>query len=559
MNEDQTPKDDGSVWASYSDLFTNVAIIFLVMFVFALLKSGISKMETALVKKQHQEELKGKLTQKEIEISKQKIKKVEASIKDMQKVETLVDEKIKEIQQFAKSMEQNKIILNELIEEQRKKDSLLNTVNKTIVQKEELIKSLQEETKKLDEQIKSNETNKIAIEENLKKSEKRSEKVLAQLKDLESELQKQSKSKNEKELEIKNLNHLVSSNQITIENLERQNNEFAERIKRSEKASRDLQENKSMLESRISDFNQSKYKMEKMVSQLEKRLNEENQKGENLLQKIGQANNLQNELKETIGKLNQNIDTKMMEINHLKGLHQKSLADTGKVEGQLKETQDKMRNLGKALMDMKGKLRSSVADSLKRKFDSQNLDVLVDKDSGNITLLMNDNFLFKKNSYELSEKAQLTLSKIAPIYSEVIFGDPHLMGKVENIEITGHASPSYKKNYIDPKIDHPEAYGHNLRLSAQRAASIANYMVGKAIGQYQHKNQLKDSIYAIGRSYVSPIEKTKTISRGLASVDQGNDFCGPYDCELSQRVEIGFRLKDDMKAIEKLINMAGAK
>ena len=39
-NDDNDNKDDGSVWTSYSDLFTTVAIIFLVMFVFALIKAG---------------------------------------------------------------------------------------------------------------------------------------------------------------------------------------------------------------------------------------------------------------------------------------------------------------------------------------------------------------------------------------------------------------------------------------------------------------------------------------------------------------------------------------
>jgi outer membrane protein OmpA-like peptidoglycan-associated protein len=559
MNEDQTPKDEGSVWASYSDLFTNVAIIFLVMFVFALLKSGVSKMETALVKKQHQDELKGKLTEKEVEISKQKIKKVEDSIKDMQKVGTLVDDKIKEIQQFAKSMEQNKTILNELIEEQKKKDSLLNTVNQTIVKKEEMIKSLQDETKTLDEKIKNIEAKKIALEEAVKKSELKSEKELAKIDKLEQELKLQAKSKNDKEAEIKSLTHLVSSGQVTIESLEKQNHELSEKINSTQVTAKNLQQSKSLLEQRISEFSSSKTRMEKTISQLEQKVSEQSLQGESLLQKLGKAENEQSKMRETIGKLNQNIDNKISEINHLNGLHQKSLAEAGKLQSQLKDTQDKMRNLGQALMDMKGKLRSSVADSLKRKFGAQNLNVMVDNNTGNITLLMNDNFLFKKNSHELSEKAQTALGKIAPIYSEVIFGDQNLRNKIENIEITGHASPSFKKSYVDPKTDHPEAYGHNMRLSAQRAASIANYMVGKAIGKYEFKSEMRESIYAIGRSYVSPIEKPKVISRGLASVQVSEDTCGPYDCELSQRVEIGFRLKDDMKAIEKLINMAGAK
>jgi outer membrane protein OmpA-like peptidoglycan-associated protein len=254
--------------------------------------------------------------------------------------------------------------------------------------------------------------------------------------------------------------------------------------------------------------------------------------------------------------LNKNLESKFAEINHLKNLHEKAMAQANAMGDQLKDAQEKMRNVGKAIAEMKGKLRSSVADSLRRKFGSQSLNVQVDADTGNVTLLMDNNLLFKKNSFDLSDQAQNNLSKIAPIYAEVIFGDPQVSSKIEAIEITGHASPSYKKNYIDPKAENPEAYGHNMRLSAQRAASIANFMMGKQIGIYPFKDSMRESLFAIGRSYISPIEKPKAVGRDLASVENN---CGPYNCELSQRVEISFRLKDDMKAIEKLINMAGAK
>jgi hypothetical protein len=36
-DEFKSSESEGGVWASYSDLFTNVAIIFLVMFVFTLI------------------------------------------------------------------------------------------------------------------------------------------------------------------------------------------------------------------------------------------------------------------------------------------------------------------------------------------------------------------------------------------------------------------------------------------------------------------------------------------------------------------------------------------
>ncbi len=54
-------KDDGSVWTSYSDMFTTMAIIFLVMFVFALLRSGVATLEAVKEKKESKEQLEGKV------------------------------------------------------------------------------------------------------------------------------------------------------------------------------------------------------------------------------------------------------------------------------------------------------------------------------------------------------------------------------------------------------------------------------------------------------------------------------------------------------------------
>ncbi|MBT3585770.1 MAG: hypothetical protein HN509_12770, partial [Halobacteriovoraceae bacterium] len=59
--DDDDKKDDGSVWTSYSDMFTTMAVIFLVMFVFALLRSGVSTVTAVKQKKNQEEILKGKI------------------------------------------------------------------------------------------------------------------------------------------------------------------------------------------------------------------------------------------------------------------------------------------------------------------------------------------------------------------------------------------------------------------------------------------------------------------------------------------------------------------
>ena len=52
-------KDDGQIWSSYSDMFTTIAIVFLTLFVFAMIKVGVSTMERVAQKKAHEKDLLG--------------------------------------------------------------------------------------------------------------------------------------------------------------------------------------------------------------------------------------------------------------------------------------------------------------------------------------------------------------------------------------------------------------------------------------------------------------------------------------------------------------------
>ena len=56
--------DKGSIWTSYSDLFTAVAIIFLVMFVFALLRTSVMSLKTVQEQKNQKEYYEGKIPEK---------------------------------------------------------------------------------------------------------------------------------------------------------------------------------------------------------------------------------------------------------------------------------------------------------------------------------------------------------------------------------------------------------------------------------------------------------------------------------------------------------------
>ena len=97
MMDDDDKKDDGSVWTSYSDLFTTVAVIFLVLFVFALIKAGVSTMQTVVAKREHEKELQGKVTEKNKKETDKKVNEMEKSISEIADYEDFIDQKMKDM------------------------------------------------------------------------------------------------------------------------------------------------------------------------------------------------------------------------------------------------------------------------------------------------------------------------------------------------------------------------------------------------------------------------------------------------------------------------------
>ena len=124
-NDDDEFKDDGSVWTSYSDLFTTVTVIFLVMFVFALIKAGVSQIQTVVGRRAHEAELAGQITKKNKAESKKQIKEVTESLTSIKEYEDLVNNKMREMNKFVKDLQKNKTVMMKLIEDQIRKESML--------------------------------------------------------------------------------------------------------------------------------------------------------------------------------------------------------------------------------------------------------------------------------------------------------------------------------------------------------------------------------------------------------------------------------------------------
>ena len=164
---------------------------------------------------------------------------------------------------------------------------------------------------------------------------------------------------------------------------------------------------------------------------------------------------------------------------------------------------------------------------------------------------MDKNLLFETNSARLSSFAKNKLNQIIPVYAQALFSDIKIKDKIAHFNVEGHASPSFSSQPVDPYTSGAGPYNYNLNLSARRANSIVNYIFGEKIKDYPNKLYMRKLTRSVGLGFTQPVKESA--SRSIASIGEKHD-CGNYSCSLSQRVELSFTLKDDPKAIQKIIS-----
>lgn len=219
--------------------------------------------------------------------------------------------------------------------------------------------------------------------------------------------------------------------------------------------------------------------------------------------------------------------------------HRKNMADA---KGNGVEKDRKIASLGDELkaakreIDELSRVRREIAGGVLKNLRAGGIDVAVDPDSGMITLSMDEAFQFKNGSYEITDSTKAKIRKIMPLYTQSLLGTRDRAEKVASIVITGHASPRYRKKFVDPRSFDRKAYVFNLDLSMKRAQQIAGYIFSDEIGEYPHKQELRSKTSAAGKGFMEPVLRGPGGDR--------TEPCGPYDCPKSRRVEINFMLKE---------------
>ena len=159
-------------------------------------------------------------------------------------------------------------------------------------------------------------------------------------------------------------------------------------------------------------------------------------------------------------------------------------------------------------------LRSRIIEELRDELRRENLDAVVDRNTGAIAFT--GAVLFDTNRNELKDSGKALLNAFIPVYIRTLMSEEN-EGYVGEIIIEGHTDTS-------------GSYLHNLALSQERALAVAEYCLGPEMTELTgaEKQMLQRILTANGRSYADPVYRAD----------------GTVDMEASRRVVFKFRMKD---------------
>lgn len=164
--------------------------------------------------------------------------------------------------------------------------------------------------------------------------------------------------------------------------------------------------------------------------------------------------------------------------------------------------------------------QSDMAKELISKMKSENIDVQIDKVTGEVKI--SDLELFELNSYTLSEKGKKYLDKFIPVYVNTVLSNPKLYDKIANVVIQGHTD-SHTYAGISSK---EEQFTKNMDLSLKRANAVAEYIFKTGYNK-KYSDKLTKILTVEGKSFTEPIIVN-----------------GKEDYNKSRRVELKLIVKD---------------
>jgi outer membrane protein OmpA-like peptidoglycan-associated protein len=574
-------KEGGSHWATYSDLFMVLSLVFLLLYVIASLRTGTSNIQNQT---QYQEVI------RERDDLKQQIKvyntlkenylQTGASKDEQQMYEELMDKLVllkeeakkekDDLRQAALENEKKEMALNKY---QQMIRNIINTnmvSNVRIKRRDKTIERNYQEIDSQKEEIQSLESTVAQKQKEIQKGESKIKNLNHVLDSKVSELQKAYKqNKISKKKMQQQIAKLKTENQQEVKSLQAQNAEAAKEILRNQQiiaqATQELeqaQQTISQQQQNIERLAQEKQEVSQKISQMRQEFNQRMQSEKAEFEKAlnqeklsaqAKAKKQQEFLKKAKAKemaLAAEIQNMESKVQNVQGELEKTREEKAKADAQSqalaaknKDLSGQKEKLSSDLQKMKeiANARKKLVNDMKDNLAKSGLKADVDDKTGDVIIHFGEEY-FDTGKANLKPGMEAVLKKLMPAYSKTLFADPKTAEKISSVEIIGYASPTYKGKYVNPvslEADNKEAVNYNLDLSYYRARSIFDYIFDTSKMKYDNQSKLLPMVKVTGRSFLAEGEEKRDIS----SMSH-KEYCEKFDCKKSQRVVIKFNLEN---------------
>lgn len=595
-------KDDSAetFWTSYSDLFTMLSVVFLMLYVVSSVRSSTSQLQKNVENKvlaQKAADLEQQIqvynTLRDQQLKQEPQSEQEVYQKLMAKLTLLKEEAKGEKEELTKQAKENAEKEYALNEYQRLIRNIINTnilskaqikrrdenikeQKQTIVQKDQELKASAEEIQELQDDIEDKQralaNNKKRIEdinENLKDKMEQLQSAREHSKITQAQLNQQlAKLKQDSTSAI---HALESKNQTVLQDLQAAQQNLTEV---TQLAAQEKQQSAAEKNALVSELEKTKAGYEGEMDKIKKghsdqmarekaafddMLKKERMSGMERARKIADfANALKSkeqDLQNKLGQLNGKVAEAEGRIAKAQGDLSKTQADLNKTKAQADADKGRFlanieglnkdkANLSKDLARVQeiANARRNLSNKIQGVLKKQGLTGSVDANTGDVTLSFGEEY-FDTGSANMKDNMRKTLEKFMPGYATSLFADPKIANNIENVEIIGFASSTYKGKYVAPDSLNPtdqEAVNYNLRLSFNRANAIFKHIFDTNQMTFSYQKELLPKIKVVGRGYLPEGKSAKDFPNGIPE----SQFCKNYNCKSAQKVIIKFKLKD---------------
>ncbi|MBC7397406.1 MAG: hypothetical protein H7333_08180 [Bdellovibrionales bacterium] len=576
----------GNSWAAYSDLFMMLSTVFLLLYVSVGLRSQTSGVEVFQKVKtlqaqnadlQQQLEVYNTLRDNQLKTDSSE-KEKEVYQKLMGKLDLLKSEAKDEKEKLTQQAKENETKEYALNEYQRLIRNIINTnvLSKTqlqhrdvIISKKDTINQVQKETindqtqqiTALNQDITEKQGEIAQTREKIKLANAEVQRKISLLRKKERDSQISQSQMNKRIAELKSNSHkllqgLESKRQAALNELNQVQSNLAKAQKDIEVKGTELASTKAESEhikaeaatlkidhdlQMVSLKNQFASREGKLKADFEGALGRERLSAAEKARRLGEfaaaAKAREGDLAKQLGSLGQQVKSAQDRASQAeveKGRAVASAEGLAKTNANLSADLKRAQELANA--------RSELAKRIKGELARAGLKGTVDGKTGDVTLSFGEEY-FDTGSSDLKPQMRDTLKKFMPGYSKSLFSDQKIAKNIDNVEIIGFASSTYRGRYVPPDSLNPsdrEAINYNLKLSFNRADSIFRHIFDTNKMSFEHQRDLLPKIKVVGRGY---LPEGKTSGEIPAGIDE-KTFCAKYNCKQAQKVIIKFKLKD---------------